>query len=312
MVVSRDFVCRCRSSKTTIAIFNNRREYVTGFSLLVVQRLPWDGVAFYSGGLARKRRILFGGSTLLARLVFHRRMLGCHMSLLLAAFLFCHLRADGFSVVVPTTTRPGSNYKRSFITPTFRYASSTTNTNELSQSNDSVNGDDSKDPFKQLEALNVTLREDDLLPTAPPLTYDKFITMQDKRVVVTIRYSQNAGLRPYFLTVAKKLKASHPDTVIDRRILPGAEESGEAIFEILVDGKVVVGKSRARRQRISRVDMSRARSVFVSMQELDVAIARARRKRRPSTVYGEGEPKKTIQLEIKVKKGGGKAREYRD
>lgn len=50
--------------------------------------------------------------------------------------------------------------------------------------------------------------EDLLLPLAPPVTYEKFMTMQEKRVVVTIRYSGGAGLKPYFLTVARKLKAS--------------------------------------------------------------------------------------------------------
>jgi len=90
------------------------------------------------------------------------------------------------------------------------------------------------------------------------------------------------------LTAAKKLKASHPDVLVERRILGEADAGDEAIFEILVDGKVVVGKGRARRQKVARVDMSKSRSVFVSMQELDVAISRARRRKRPTTtVYGE-------------------------
>lgn len=54
---------------------------------------------------------------------------------------------------------------------------------------------------------------------------------------------------------------------------------------VLVDGKVVIGKSKPRREKVARVDMSRARSVFVSMQELDINISRARRRRRPSTTY---------------------------
>ncbi|GAX16183.1 hypothetical protein FisN_3Hu336 [Fistulifera solaris] len=111
--------------------------------------------------------------------------------------------------------------------------------------------------------------------------------MQDKRVVVTIRYSQGAGLRPYFLTVAKKIKSSHPDVVLERLILPGVLDADEeATFEVLVDGRVVVGKGRSSKQKVGLVDMTHARSVFVSMKELDVAIARSRRKRRPSTAYG--------------------------
>ena len=140
----------------------------------------------------------------------------------------------------------------------------------------------------------VAIDDSQLLPAAPALTYKKFITMQDKRVVVTIRYSGEAGLRPYFLTVAKKLKQSHPDVIVERRILPAASVTSdagmenEATFEILVDGTVVVGKTRARRAKVARVDMTKSRSVYVSMQELDVAIARARRRRRPSTtVYGD-------------------------
>lgn len=158
--------------------------------------------------------------------------------------------------------------------------------------------------LQHLETLNLTIAQEEILPEAPPLSYDKFLTMQDKRVVLAIRYSGESGLRPYFLTVAKKLKQSHPDVIVERRILPKAEveATGEAIFEILVDGKVVVGKNRSRRQRVSRVDMSRARSVFVSMQELDVAISRARRRRRPTTVYGEIEHAKKKSLSVILKK----------
>lgn len=152
------------------------------------------------------------------------------------------------------------------------------------QETELVNGEH---PFEVLESLNAIVASDELLPAAPQLTYEKFRTMQDKRVVVTIRYSGESGLRPYFLTVAKKLKSTHPDIIVERRILPAVDAGGEAVFEILVDGKVVVGKGRARRQKVARVDMARARSVFVSMEEVDAAISRATRRRRPNTVYGE-------------------------
>jgi len=130
--------------------------------------------------------------------------------------------------------------------------------------------------------------EDELLPLAPPLSFEKFLTMQDKRVVVTIRYSGESGLRPFFLTVAKKIKDVHPDVIVERRILPGTGKDQEAniVFEVLVDGKVVIGK-------LNRVARTRS-SVFVSMQELGVAISRARRKRRPTTVYGDDEKEKAV------------------
>lgn len=77
------------------------------------------------------------------------------------------------------------------------------------------------------------------------------------------------------------------DVIVERRILPAVDsEQGEAAFEVLVDNKVVVGKSKPRKQKVARVDMSQARSVFVSMQELNHAIARARKRRRPSTYGG--------------------------
>jgi hypothetical protein len=150
----------------------------------------------------------------------------------------------------------------------------------------------SVDATKINNAWNDTILNE-TFPVAPAVTYEKFLTMQEKRVVVTVRYSGESGLRPYFLTVAKKLKQSHPDVFVERRILPPAAAGsdgmdGEATFEILVDGTVVVGRTKARRAKVARVDMSKSRSVFVSMQELDVAISRARRKRRPSsTVYGD-------------------------
>ena len=127
---------------------------------------------------------------------------------------------------------------------------------------------------------------------APPLSFQKFLTMQGKRVVVTIRYSGEAGLKPYFLTAAKKIKASHPDVILERRQLADVDKedpSSEPSFEILVDGKVVVGNNKSRsRKKIGNVDLSWSRSIFVSMQELDLAISRARRRRRPATtVYGE-------------------------
>lgn len=142
-------------------------------------------------------------------------------------------------------------------------------TSKLSQT------DGTQAPTKEFEDLN----------EAPPLSFEKFMTMQDKRVIVTIRYSGDAGLKPYFLTIAKKLKASHPDVMIERRILADVDdEEDEATFEVLVDGKIVIG--RGKKQTLSRAQTM----VFVSMQELDIAISRARRRRRPSTAYG-GEKK---------------------
>jgi hypothetical protein len=94
--------------------------------------------------------------------------------------------------------------------------------------------------------------------------------------------------------VAQRVKESFPDVVLERVILPKVDvgESGfdskgsfaGATFEVVVDNKIVVRTAPGR-----RVLQSNEMTVFVSMQELDVAISRARRRRRPSTVYGEGD-----------------------
>jgi hypothetical protein len=210
-----------------------------------------------------------------------RSVLSCFVLIMMTSDdCTCH----GFSIVSPYsrgTVLPSTTSLSSIMSETVSAATEVMN----------KNGESHQDPLYAALAsdvlLNVTLNETDVLPLAPQVFYDKFITMQDKRVVVTIRYSEHSGLRPYFLTVVKKLKTSNPDVAVERRILPVTTDA-EATFEIMVDGTVVVGnKSRTRRQKVARVDMSHARSVFVSMQELDVAISRARRRRRPTTVYGD-------------------------
>ena len=104
-----------------------------------------------------------------------------------------------------------------------------------------------------------------------------------------IRYSGDSGLKPYFLTVAQKIKLGYPDVVLDKVILPkvdigDGDQNGVPTFEVVVDGKVVV-RTPGRKDR--SMTNSDSLCVYVSMQELDVAISRARRRRRPTTVYGE-------------------------
>lgn len=105
---------------------------------------------------------------------------------------------------------------------------------------------------------------------------------------MTIRYSRSSGLKPYYLTVAKRVKDQYPDVLIERIEVSedddgGSESSdGDAsstgTFEVIVDGKIVVRTN----QRAGN-----GGSIFVSMTEMELAIARARRRRRPSTAYGE-------------------------
>lgn len=124
---------------------------------------------------------------------------------------------------------------------------------------------------------------------APPLSYQKYMTMQKKRVPVTIRYSAESGLKPYYLTVAKRVKDLYPDVLIEvsefkddakKQVEGGPEGENAGSFEVAVDGRIIV-------RRANQKAGVRAGSIFVSMAEMDLAITRARKRRRPSTVYGE-------------------------
>eukprot|EP00980_Cylindrotheca_fusiformis_P019559 scaffold6784_cov108-Cylindrotheca_fusiformis.AAC.1 len=142
---------------------------------------------------------------------------------------------------------------------------------------------------------------------APPLTYEKYLTMQSKRVPVTIRYSAESGLKPYFLTVAMKIKEAYPDVTFDRIVLPKmqlSDSSGKGhdgvAFEVLVDGKVVV-RTPGRKGAYSIDNMH----VYVNMHEVEAAILRARKRRRPQTVYGEESSNERLAgLKNKSKKEG--------
>lgn len=62
---------------------------------------------------------------------------------------------------------------------------------------------------------------------------------KEKRVVVTISFSADSGLRPFYLTTAKLIKESFPDVLIEKRVLPSAAENEKGYFEIQVDGKIL-------------------------------------------------------------------------
>mmetsp|Transcript_4635 Transcript_4635/g.6573 ORF Transcript_4635/g.6573 Transcript_4635/m.6573 type:complete len:240 (+) Transcript_4635:73-792(+) len=137
-----------------------------------------------------------------------------------------------------------------------------------------------------------------------------------KRVLVTIKYTGLPALRPFFLTVAKKIKTANPDIAIQKIILP-ANEGGvvneNSIFEVLVDNRIVIGKERNKWRSVSRsgsniassnngeTNIAHGMSVFVSMEEINAAIAKARRKRRPTTVYAQSvndDGKTAVRLEM--------------
>ena len=166
--------------------------------------------------------------------------------------------------------------------------------------------------LEELSYEQFTDEEGKFMPEAPMMTYQKYLTMQEKRVKVTIRYSASSGLRPFYLTVADKIKTYHPDVLLERRVVPtvGSDAGDQgAIFEVLVDGKVVVGKKKTmflkvrtssssssnndkgddedkrRENQSGEVNFAGGRSIFISMEKLEQELVKARKKRRPSTMY---------------------------
>tara|TARA_B110000971_G_scaffold216374_2_gene251311 strand:- start:301 stop:795 length:495 start_codon:yes stop_codon:yes gene_type:complete len=125
-------------------------------------------------------------------------------------------------------------------------------------------------------------------PPSPPLSYQKFLTLQSKRVVVTIQYSSGCNLRPFFLTAASKLKVSNCDVFIEKIVLPGItfDRTHLPIFNILVDGKALPNMNKGSLGLVRGSDNTEDYFVFLPMTEINTAIARARRRRRrDSTVY---------------------------
>ena len=118
---------------------------------------------------------------------------------------------------------------------------------------------------------------------------------QEKRVVVTIVYSEEA--RPFFLTAAQMIKVAHPDVLVEKREIPHPELAATtASFEIQVDGKVLGMGGRSNSNNSGGAGRSSSdnrhagdgKAVFVSMEELGLAISKARKKKRPNTLYGDG------------------------
>mmetsp|Transcript_12950 Transcript_12950/g.16377 ORF Transcript_12950/g.16377 Transcript_12950/m.16377 type:complete len:382 (+) Transcript_12950:45-1190(+) len=188
--------------------------------------------------------------------------------------------------------------------------SSTTTTKEdlLADQSQSVNTMEYSSEEKGTEQ-KVNLSEH--FDSSPPLTFSKYLTMQEKRVPIVIRYSELQGLRSYYLTTAKKIKDSNPDVTVEKRIIPRNEEhkDEDTVFEVLVDNRIVVGKGQCKWQGVTRsasgkdndnkINQVFGMSVYISMQDINEAIAKARRKRRPSTTYAQhGMVMRRVGLEI--------------
>jgi len=151
---------------------------------------------------------------------------------------------------------------------------------------------------------------------------DSFVK-REKRVKVAIRYSASSGLRPFYLTVANRITSAHPDVLLEKRIIPASSETGD-VFEVFVDGKIVLEKRNSKLLRVSSsrsssdggnggddskrnggnedsdgknvgdADIAGGRCVFVSMEKLDHELSKARKKRRPSTMYEQVDGEETV------------------
>lgn len=153
----------------------------------------------------------------------------------------------------------------------------------------------------------------DALPVAPPLSFGKFLTMQEKRVPVTVCYTEDSDLRPLYLTAAKRIKDAFPDVLVEKRILP-KDGNQRPLFEILVDGKVIVGGRRDKKMHMHDAGRS---VIFVSMRELDGAVNKARRKRRPSTLYStnngeDGDAANDVTLKLQMARKNRKMHQKKD
>lgn len=100
-------------------------------------------------------------------------------------------------------------------------------------------------------------------------------------MIVTIMYNSGSVLRTFYLTAAKIIKQSFPDILIEKRVLPAVEGDEKGTFEIQVDGKIVVNN----KNRVNSKEVTGSQNVFVSMDTISSMIAKARRRRRPNTVY---------------------------
>ena len=118
-------------------------------------------------------------------------------------------------------------------------------------------------------------------------------------MIITIIFTENSGLWPFFLTAANRIKMAYPDVLIEKRVLPRAGQGGDnapdvnSIFEIQVDGRKIAGNGANKKLSNS------VGTAFVPMKELELAISRARKRRRPTTFYGkQNENSEAVRLDM--------------
>ena len=115
---------------------------------------------------------------------------------------------------------------------------------------------------------------------APPLTVNKWETMQAKRVRLEVLYSRDVhvdgdefeGLRKAYLRTKRIVQETYPDVLVVG-VQKATRRGDDATFEVAVDNKLVYAKPRDRE------------GIYLSQRTLHREIMRARKARRPSTTY---------------------------
>lgn len=128
---------------------------------------------------------------------------------------------------------------------------------------------------------------------SPPMSIQKFERMQQRRVHITIKYSDTPDYELYCVATHRIVKELFPDVIITRVSLPyyGPKNDNHVtpgVFEVLVDQEVVYTK---RRNNIA---------VYLQIKTIAEAVRRSRRKRRPgAVVYGDTKTFSPPQEELK-------------
>lgn len=110
------------------------------------------------------------------------------------------------------------------------------------------------------------------MPLAPPMTEDKFATMQSRRVEAAIEFTMHPSWKQWSFQAAEAmhvLKERFPDVVVHRVIKCVSDPSATPVMQLRVEGKLCMRLSPGRG------------AVYLPMEQIGVAIQEARCQQRP-------------------------------
>ncbi|KAL1521777.1 hypothetical protein AB1Y20_021430 [Prymnesium parvum] len=119
------------------------------------------------------------------------------------------------------------------------------------------------------------------MPLAPPMTIEKYETMQRRRVQATLEFTMHPSWRFWAEQAAEVLailKERHPDLVVQKVIVATMDSSQIPDMALRVEGKLCARLSSGRG------------AVYLPMQLIGIAVEEGRRTQRPAeNVYGARE-----------------------